>query len=57
MIGLARHLCLQNYKPEDILILTTHKDQVNELNKVQLKINFKIIFQKNYYNIFILFLA
>lgn len=33
-IGLARYLCLQNYKPEDIMILTTHKDQVCELVKV-----------------------
>lgn len=36
VIGLARYLCLQNYKPEDIMILTTHKDQVNELTKVYL---------------------
>lgn len=34
MIGLARYLCLQNYKAEDIMILTTHKDQVYEFMKV-----------------------
>lgn len=34
-IGLARYLCLQNYKPEDIMILTTHKDQVYELVKLK----------------------
>jgi hypothetical protein len=34
-IGLARYLCLQNYKPENIMILTTHKDQVYELVKLK----------------------
>lgn len=34
--GLARYLCLQNYKPEDIMILTTHKDQISEISKVLL---------------------
>ncbi|VVC44294.1 Hypothetical protein CINCED_3A013372 [Cinara cedri] len=33
IIELARYLCLQNYKPEEIMILTSHKDQVHELIK------------------------
>ncbi|XP_050438211.1 NFX1-type zinc finger-containing protein 1-like [Adelges cooleyi] len=33
LIGVARYLTLQNYKSEDILILTTHKNQIHQIVK------------------------